>query len=162
MASIPQQPSSSWKMEPHYFERSDYTGGSVSSIGMVESHELPSLLPHNSADTQRRSPSPTAKRTKPAGVQWRRLGTWTLFFVWLSVLIYAIFVLALWDYHLRWSDRFRLNSCRPDGTFTPFTESYYTSWSPAGFFQITMGFGELSFTQAKVVDIAWDLVSVLT
>lgn len=51
-------------------------------------------------------------------------------------------------------------ACQPDGQFNPVVNSYVW-WSWDGVFQVTMAFGELSFTQAKVVDIVWDLVVIV-
>ncbi|KAJ8106925.1 hypothetical protein OPT61_g9216 [Boeremia exigua] len=47
-------------------------------------------------------------------------------------------------------------ACPPDGEFTLYPDRY-SMWSWNGFFQITLGGGELSFGQAKVVDIVWDI-----
>jgi len=51
-------------------------------------------------------------------------------------------------------------ACKPDGSFSVYSNSYDT-WGLSGFFQITTGFGKLTFTQAKVIDIIWDVVSSL-
>lgn len=50
-------------------------------------------------------------------------------------------------------------ACRPDGSFRPFSFEY-DPWGISGFFQITMGYGSLTFTQAKVIDVIWDIVSI--
>lgn len=50
------------------------------------------------------------------------------------------------------------SGCRPDDTFSPFIDGY-NWWSDSGFFQITLGFGSLTFGQVKLVDIIWNLVS---
>ncbi|TRX93468.1 hypothetical protein FHL15_005743 [Xylaria flabelliformis] len=47
-------------------------------------------------------------------------------------------------------------ACRPDGTFSAFAG--YSFWDSSGFFQITLAFGNLSFTEVKVIDITWDVV----
>jgi hypothetical protein len=49
-------------------------------------------------------------------------------------------------------------ACMPDGTFS-IDPSSFPWFSSAGLFQITMGFGNLSFTQVKAIDIVWDIVS---
>ncbi|PVH92339.1 hypothetical protein DM02DRAFT_575938 [Periconia macrospinosa] len=49
------------------------------------------------------------------------------------------------------------NACVLDGVFTLYPESY-TVWSITGFFQISLAFGQLSFSQAKVIDVIWDVV----
>ena len=53
-----------------------------------------------------------------------------------------------------------LNACMPNGSFDLYPDSFQF-WSWSGFFQITVPFGNLNFTQAKAVDITWDLVSEL-
>ncbi|KAL5120976.1 hypothetical protein ACEQ8H_001164 [Pleosporales sp. CAS-2024a] len=47
--------------------------------------------------------------------------------------------------------------CAPDGDFYMDPEDF-SFWHTSGFFQITLGFGELTFAQAKVVDVIWDVV----
>ena len=51
------------------------------------------------------------------------------------------------------------NACTPDGALR-LDPGKYRKWSSSGFFQITYGFGKLNFTQAKTIDIAWDIVSL--
>lgn len=134
--------------------RSKNAGGSTPPIG-IESYELPPLLPRNTAGAKRSSPL-AAKETRPARVQWRRLGKWTLFYVWLSILVYAIFTLTILS---AWRILSQVGACQPDGKFSAFSDTY-NWWSGAGFFQITLAFGKLSFAQAKVVDVIWDMVSL--
>ena len=50
------------------------------------------------------------------------------------------------------------SACQPDGQFS-YVTGRYKAWDASGFFQITLGFGALTFTQAKVIDIIWDIVS---
>jgi hypothetical protein len=50
------------------------------------------------------------------------------------------------------------NACQPDGSFQLRPETF-RYWSRSGFFQITLAFGNLSFTNAKIIDVAWDVVS---
>jgi hypothetical protein len=48
------------------------------------------------------------------------------------------------------------DACLPDsGFFVGFGE--YNIWDASGFFQITLGFGEFSFTAAKAIDVGWDV-----
>lgn len=50
--------------------------------------------------------------------------------------------------------------CMPDGSFS--TDPLgYNIWKSSGFFQITLGFGHMSFALAKFIDIAFDVVSGL-
>ncbi|KAH6663284.1 hypothetical protein F5X68DRAFT_123649, partial [Plectosphaerella plurivora] len=46
--------------------------------------------------------------------------------------------------------------CQPDGSFR--TDDDYSPWDVLGFFKITMRFGSLTFTQAKIIDVVWDTV----
>jgi len=49
-------------------------------------------------------------------------------------------------------------ACHPDGAFSPYKNTYRW-WSLDGFFQVTLAFGQLTFTQVKLIDIAWGIVS---
>ena len=53
---------------------------------------------------------------------------------------------------------FAPGACRPDGSFNALGYSY-NEWAFSGFFQITLGFGALSFTKVKAFSIIWDMVS---
>lgn len=48
-------------------------------------------------------------------------------------------------------------ACRPDSGFDV-GESEYNIWAPNGFFQITLAFGTLPFSTAKLIDVVWDVV----
>jgi hypothetical protein len=49
--------------------------------------------------------------------------------------------------------------CLPDGQFV--LGSDYNIWDVSGIFQINMGFGAFSFSNAKLLDTVWDVVSDL-
>jgi hypothetical protein len=51
-------------------------------------------------------------------------------------------------------------ACRPDGNFL--IGSDYSPWDVSGLFQITMGFGAFTFSNAKLLDAVWDVVSPLS
>lgn len=91
-------------------------------------------------------------RRDMCAVRWGRGGLWFLFLCWLVGLLMCMVIMpALWSgYSIS-------SACLPDGTFSIFAK--YNPWDIKGFFQITSGFGELTFTQAKVVDVVWDVVS---
>ncbi|KAI1157971.1 hypothetical protein F5B18DRAFT_668615 [Nemania serpens] len=76
---------------------------------------------------------------------------WPFYFltVWFAGLLYTLALLGL-------SISPPSAACRPDGTFSPFTG--YSYWDASGFFQITLAFGSFTFTQVKVIDIAWDII----
>lgn len=48
--------------------------------------------------------------------------------------------------------------CQPDGTFG--RPSDYNAWGISGFFQITLRSGSLTFTEAKIIDVIWDIASI--
>ena len=87
--------------------------------------------------------------------RWRGGLFWTFCLSVFSCLALCLaYVLAL-SQNATFSD---LTACRPDGEFS--LESYdYNYWDTSGFFQITLGFGALEFSQAKAVDVVWDVVS---
>jgi hypothetical protein len=49
-------------------------------------------------------------------------------------------------------------ACQADGNFYT-NPNDFNYWHTLGFFQITLGFGNFSFTTAKVIDVMWDVVS---
>jgi hypothetical protein len=50
--------------------------------------------------------------------------------------------------------------CRPDNKFDT-SGTTYNVWKPSNVFEVTIGFGELSFGVAKLIDVIWDVVGVL-
>lgn len=50
--------------------------------------------------------------------------------------------------------------CQPDGKFAVDSHSYYHLWDVSGIFQINMGFGAFSFSNAKLLDAVWDVVRI--
>jgi hypothetical protein len=50
-------------------------------------------------------------------------------------------------------------ACLPDGRFS--LDPYgYDYWDASGFFEVTLGYGEMTFTEVKVIDVVWDIVSL--
>ncbi|KIW39208.1 uncharacterized protein PV06_09002 [Exophiala oligosperma] len=49
------------------------------------------------------------------------------------------------------------DACQPDSGFSV-GYGTYNIWSLAGFFQITLGFGRLSFSAAKALTVSWDII----
>jgi hypothetical protein len=86
------------------------------------------------------------------GIRWGRGCLWFLFICWILGLLMCMIIMPT-----LWSGYYISSACLPDGSFSIFAE--YNPWDIHGFFQITSGFGELTFTQAKVVDVVWDVVS---
>lgn len=74
--------------------------------------------------------------------------------IWAAVLVFmCIFIPRMsLDY-----DDFG-NHCAPDGSFRLESSSM---WALTWFFQVVLGFGSLSFTAVKAIDVVWDVVSDL-
>ncbi|KAJ4985482.1 hypothetical protein SVAN01_09047 [Stagonosporopsis vannaccii] len=87
-----------------------------------------------------------------SAIRWLRGLGWTAGVIWvLGLILSAIFIGLL-------SEFVSSNSaCVPDGSFRLHPDTY-SMWSSSGFFQITLGGGKLSFAQAKVVDVVWDII----
>lgn len=75
-----------------------------------------------------------------------------LFYIWaLVVVLVCIFIPgpSLYDDNSG-------NHCAPDGSFTMEPSN---PLAIAWFFQVSLGFGSLSFTAVKAIDVVWDVVS---
>ncbi|OTA99681.1 hypothetical protein M426DRAFT_67361 [Hypoxylon sp. CI-4A] len=89
-------------------------------------------------------------------VRWARAGLWTLFFIWTMIILglFTFFVI-----YSTFSSTFESynSACRSDGSFN-MNPAEYRVWTASSFFEINIGFGELAFTEAKVIDVAWDII----
>lgn len=93
--------------------------------------------------------------------RWRQ--TAASFLIWLGFSIWAlglvvlclVFPLSIMETISLESSEY-WNYCAPDGSFSLEPPN---PWNPDWTFQIVLAFGSLSFSQAKVVDIVWDVVS---
>lgn len=92
-------------------------------------------------------------------IQWARWihrGYWTVSVLWTLTILGLFAFLGLYgalSYRFESGD----TACRSDDTFNPVI-SQYDAWTISGFFKINLGFGDLTFTKAKVIDILWDIV----
>ncbi|KAF1848597.1 uncharacterized protein K460DRAFT_334887 [Cucurbitaria berberidis CBS 394.84] len=85
--------------------------------------------------------------------RWKRGALWLFASIWITTLLTLLSMWARSSGNRKiWSG----SACQPDGSFAPdlSTYRYWTKWS---FFQVTIGFGNLTFAQAKAVDIIWDV-----
>ncbi|CAI6334661.1 unnamed protein product [Periconia digitata] len=76
--------------------------------------------------------------------------------LWLLFLLGGVAVLASpeWPIDLKGTT----SACRPDDTFSVLPAyMFWSIWSGSGLFQVTLGVGELSFSTAKAIDVAWDI-----
>ncbi|KAF2848402.1 hypothetical protein T440DRAFT_556724 [Plenodomus tracheiphilus IPT5] len=90
---------------------------------------------------------------------WRLSGLKFLAAMWVAGVCLSLAILLQLGLSKRWGvlRKYSFEACQPDGTFSLFPQDY-DYFSKSGFFQITLGHGQLSFTQAKVIDVAWDIV----
>ncbi len=104
-------------------------------------------------DVQRQAVSDV--RTRSA-----RGSLWMLAFCWVCGLTTSFVLLCVWSVtgSRTRSSVSNLSACLPDDEFSIRPEAFQY-WSKSGFFQITLGGGNLNFAQAKLVDIIWDIVS---
>lgn len=76
------------------------------------------------------------------------------YLAWTGVLLGLLIFLAVW------SSEHKIGAvCEPDGTFS--TDSYKFDYWTTGFFEISLAFGEISFTGATTLDVAFQLVRPL-
>ena len=93
--------------------------------------------------------------------RWVRGFGWFSFFVfWCGGLITAITFLSPnpSSYDYSWSNNIIISPCLPDGSFS-MHPNLYNPWAISGAFEITLAFGNLSFANAKLIDVIWDVVS---
>jgi hypothetical protein len=86
--------------------------------------------------------------------RWARGFGWFGGVVWFLGLVGSLAVIVTGASLFFRSDRM---ACQADGTFR-LDPRTYSMWSSSGFFQITLGWGTLTFAQAKAIDIIWDVV----
>ncbi|KAI0889345.1 uncharacterized protein GGS22DRAFT_153679 [Annulohypoxylon maeteangense] len=92
-------------------------------------------------------------------VEWEK---WIRRCCWVASILWTVSILGLFAFlglYGALSYRFESedSACRSDDTFNPII-SEYNAWAMSGFFKINLGFGNLTFTEAKVVDIFWDII----
>jgi hypothetical protein len=90
------------------------------------------------------------------GARWGKGGLWILATLWLVFLclVFSILVPLHFTSITSWSG----SVCEPNDAFNIYP-GRYNPFAVEDFFQITVGFGEFSFSEAKMIDVAWDLVS---
>lgn len=89
--------------------------------------------------------------------RWRRGLQWILYPGILIGLIFCLRYSAIAPYQ---KGQYGRSACLPDGGFS-LERGTYNYWAASGFFQVTLGFGSLSFAEAKIIDVAWDIVSIV-
>ena len=87
--------------------------------------------------------------------RWLRGLGWFFGIIWVFGLAGTLVLVAVGAVYLFRSD---LEACQADGSFR-LDPRTYSMWSSSGFFQITLGGGNLTFAEAKAIDVIWDVVS---
>lgn len=83
--------------------------------------------------------------------RWANFGLWALYWSSLAAIFTAILMLSTPLYS---AYMFRDTLCRPDGSIG----GEYNFWDFSGFFDISLAAGSFTFTNVKMIDIAWQLV----
>jgi len=99
--------------------------------------------------------SPQRRRRR----KWRSIANHCNACCCVSGVLVALIILPLFGvtYNYVGGDVVTFGFCEPNGNFNTGLESV-SIWSPSAAFQITLGFGSMSFSTAKFIDIIWDVV----
>ncbi|OHF02726.1 hypothetical protein CORC01_01827 [Colletotrichum orchidophilum] len=83
-------------------------------------------------------------------IRWFAVLVWTLAIGWMAGLCTLLVFISS-------TKLYRDSACKPDGSFDV-NKNQYNLWSSSGFFQIILAWGRFSFADAKVIDVAWDVI----
>lgn len=87
-------------------------------------------------------------------IRWRRRCYQVSIFVWPILFMIALVVILP---VISSNNLYQVTSaCQPDSGFHVGYDGY-NIWAISGFFQITLAYGRLSFTAAKIVTVCWDV-----
>jgi hypothetical protein len=106
-------------------------------------------------DGQTITPFPQRRRRR----KWRSIVNHCNACFWVSSTLVALIILPLCSVAYSYSGGGvpSFGVCQPNGDFNTGLEPV-SAWSPSAAFQITLGFGSMSFSTAKFIDIVWDVV----
>ena len=81
----------------------------------------------------------------------------------LAVVVFTVVILIIFGKVPNWQSTSHaysshFNNCNANGTFTPNRSPTYSLWDGSGLFEITLTWGKMTFSQAKAVDVVWDIV----
>jgi hypothetical protein len=88
--------------------------------------------------------------------RWRRGLFWTFYFFVFVALTFSLAQLLALSRNI---SLVGATACRPDGAFS-LQPNDYDYWDASGFFQVTLGFEAMTFSEAKALDVVWDVVSI--
>src|SRR5271156_4443104 len=129
---------------------------SVHSQSQNSLHESNSNHPsYSPIEHGQTSLSPQRRRRR----KWRSIVSHCNAFCFVSGVLVALIILPLSGvaYNYIGGDVPTFGFCEPNGNFNTGLEPV-SVWSPSAAFQITLGFGSMSFSTAKFIDIMWDVV----
>ncbi|KAF6794932.1 hypothetical protein CSOJ01_13603 [Colletotrichum sojae] len=86
--------------------------------------------------------------------RWVAFLGWLFLLGWIAGLVFLLVMLAINPTSFSVSKK---SACQPDGSFNLFMKGY-NMWDISGFFQITVAWGTLTFANAKLIDVVWDVV----
>ena len=97
----------------------------------------------------------------PGGLAYKESKIWAELSIWILIFLWKTFWLGLLIVLIAFGSKTTTKlACKPDDSFSPFTD--YNWWSPDSFFQITLRTGDYSFSQVKIIDVVWNLVSTFS
>lgn len=113
----------------------------------------PSPTPTDNSRTPRTPRNPTSKRWKPSKFPWR-------VFAVISSLPFALLPIVLLSALAEIASQSYLagRDCYPNGMWKEAAGATWRIMDSSYFFTPNLSFGAMSFTQVKVIDVAWDLI----
>lgn len=151
---VPSKPISSTKLR----------AGPVCNNTSSDSNLLPTVRRVRSWRTVNRPPLCEHDTRHPRIVKNIRWMFSAILFLWAISLVVSMLLLVVSQTSPKWltagaSNKSAASACRPDGSFN-LRQTDFNRWNIRNFVQITFGLGPMSFTEAKLIDILWDLVSI--
>ena len=93
---------------------------------------------------------------RPAG-KYARTGLWTIYHLSAACLILGILAITIYLPNVVGQTATEETGCAEDGRFI-LDPSTHTAWSTSDAFYITLGFGNLSFSTVKLIEVIWDVL----
>ncbi|KAL9618970.1 MAG: hypothetical protein Q9160_006364 [Pyrenula sp. 1 TL-2023] len=78
-------------------------------------------------------------------------------FLWVLIVAWVVLITVIVD-RIGKVEQYGVGGCTPADDFLAPYQGTYNRWDVSKIFQITVGFGTLSFSKAKLIDTVWDVV----